>query len=137
LKAVVIDFVDVKHVDLSGLVAMNEVMNYARKKDLYFFTMNVLPDIDTLLKKSHVYSDDIESVSPALGDAVRYALNMVGCAPRRELDTESLGGLQNLLNENQYASLPALRSLPSVIEYSDRDNETKSLKVDEVKTQVD
>jgi hypothetical protein len=62
---------------------------------------------------------------------------MVGCAPKRELNTESLGGLQNLLNENQYASLPALRSLPSISEYPDRDIETKTSDFDDLSTHVE
>jgi len=104
LQAVVIDFIDVKHADLSGLMAMKEVVDYARNNSLLVFMTNVLPEVEVVLSKSHIESDDIRTVEGALHDSIIEAVGMVGSAINPGLDVESLGVVQSLLNTDSFAA---------------------------------
>jgi SulP family sulfate permease len=55
LSVVVIDFVDVKHVDLSGLLAMRDVMLEAKSRGIAFVTVNVLPNIQRQVNTFRVH----------------------------------------------------------------------------------
>jgi len=101
LQAVVIDFIDVKHADMSGLFAMKDVMDYARKLNILVFFVNVLPDIQVLLTKSDMEADDISKVASPLKDNIMEASAMVGSASNVGLDVESLGMVRQLLNVSQ------------------------------------
>ena len=129
LKAVVIDFVDVKHADLSGLIAMKEVMVYARRKGVLFITMNVLPELQSLFARSHIVSDDIKACSPQLHENIRSAgiiaaeedhLHQQRAATQgQSLDMESLGAVQLILSQQgNYDSMVELSMM------STSDNQT-------------
>ena len=108
LKAVVIDFIDVKHADLSGLLALQEVMNHAKKQDLRVFLVNVIPEVQALLEKSEVAGDDISIVSDELREIILAAQAVVGSASgvaTESLDVESLGLVTDLLRESKANSL--------------------------------
>ncbi|KAJ1433301.1 sulfate transporter family-domain-containing protein [Ochromonadaceae sp. CCMP2298] len=99
LQAVVIDFIDVKHADISGLIAMKEVVDYARKNSLLVFMVNISTEVGVLLSKCHIESDDIKSVEGLLHDSIMDACMacMVGSATKPGLDVEA-GEEQSLLN---------------------------------------
>jgi len=59
LQVVVINFVDVKHIDLSGLLAMKDVFDFCHKKKLLFVAQNVIPSIDEMLVKMGIVSDEV------------------------------------------------------------------------------
>jgi hypothetical protein len=106
LRAVVLDFVDVKHADLSGLFAMKEVMDHAKKSKLGVFLANVLPDVQALLTKSEIAGDDINKCSSELRDAVLAAQAVAGNPVMSEsLDVESLGMVTGLLKTSKAQSL--------------------------------
>mmetsp|Transcript_1564 Transcript_1564/g.3670 ORF Transcript_1564/g.3670 Transcript_1564/m.3670 type:complete len:735 (+) Transcript_1564:211-2415(+) len=101
LQAVVIDFIDVKHADLSGLLAMKEVVDYARSNSLLVFMANISPEVGVLLAKSHIEGDDIREVQGALHDSIMDAVGMGGAPnPNPGLDVESLGVVQSMLTDN-------------------------------------
>jgi hypothetical protein len=90
--------------DLSGLMAMKEVVDYARSNSLLVFMTNVLPEVEVVLTKSHIESDDIRTVEGALHDSIIEAVGMVGSATNPGLDVESLGVVQSLLNTDSFAA---------------------------------
>ena len=105
LKAVVLDFIDVKHADMSGLIAMKEVMDVAKKVDMRVFLVNRSPEIQYLMDKAGVASDDPEKLTPELQESIRAALAVSGNSVHETLDVESLGMVQELLNETRAGSL--------------------------------
>lgn len=92
---------------MSGLIALEEVMNHARKNHLTVVLLNVLPEIQGLLTKSGVEGDDITQCTAELQDAILTAQAMVGSnsAAVDTIDEESLGMVQQLLRETKSSSL--------------------------------
>jgi len=85
-------------------MAMKEVVDYARNNSLLVFMTNVLPEVEVVLSKSHIESDDIRTVEGALHDSIIEAVGMVGSAINPGLDVESLGVVQSLLNTDSFAA---------------------------------
>jgi MFS superfamily sulfate permease-like transporter len=97
LKAVVIDFIDVKHVDLSGLLAMYDVMVEA----ILFVTVNVTPNVQTIMDKMGIISDEIGDLKLQL--CVTTATARIGRACPREkgLEMECLGSVTHMLSQEE------------------------------------
>eukprot|EP00128_Syssomonas_multiformis_P002968 Colp12_sorted_trinity150504_noHs@32162 len=90
---------------MSGLIAMKEVMDVAKKVDMRVFLVNMSPEIQYLMDKAGVASDDPEKLTPELQESIRAALAVSGNSVHETLDVESLGMVQELLNETRAGSL--------------------------------
>lgn len=102
----VLDFVDVKHADLSGLFAMKEVMVAAKKAQIFVFVSNVLPEVGALLARVEVVGADLEACPEELRDAVVAAQALSGNNVMADsLNEESLGLVSSLLRSSQARSM--------------------------------
>ena len=108
LRAAVVDFVDVKLADLSGLMALLDVMEHAKKQDLRMFIVNVIPEVQTLLSKIGVVGDDINQCSDELRDEILTARALAGNAAMEVFNVESLGLVTNLLKKTKTSTLWSL-----------------------------
>lgn len=118
LQAVVIDFIDVKHADLSGLFALKEVMSHAKKQKMAVFLSNVIPEVQHLLTKADVSGDDITLCSADLQEAIRAAIAVTETAAVDSIDVESLGLVQDLLRVTKSNSLLELATWSAAKENS-------------------
>lgn len=119
----VLDFVDVKHADLSGLFSMKEVMDYARKEKIAVFLSNVTPNMQELLTRAEITGTDLATVSEEVRGAVEAALAVAGHVSADSLDEESLGMVSELLRETKSSSLMELATWSAVKE---RDTHTNT-----------
>lgn len=103
-----IDFVDVKHADLSGLIAMKEVMDHAKKQKITVVLVNISNEMQVHLAKAHIEGDDITKCSEELQDKILAAQAVSGDASVETLDVESLGMVTDLLKESKTNTLIAL-----------------------------
>ena len=102
----VLDFVDVKHADLSGLFAMKEVMVAAKKAQIFVFVSNVLPEVGALLARVEVAGADLDACPEELRDAVVAAQALSGNNVMADsLNEESLGLVSSLLRSSQARSM--------------------------------
>jgi MFS superfamily sulfate permease-like transporter len=101
LKAVVIDFVDVKYVDLSGLLAMYDIMVEAKEKGIVFVTANVAPDVQAIMDKMGIVNDTITDLK--LYHHVTTAAAMIGTAGEtdKRLEMECLASVTCILSEDE------------------------------------
>jgi ABC-type transporter Mla MlaB component len=105
LEAVVLDFVDVKHADMSGIMAMKEVLESAKKLSIKVFLVNMTPEIVSHLVKAHIEDDDLSQCSPELQAKVGAAQALAAGACTEALDAESLGMVSDLLRQSKSNSL--------------------------------
>ena len=103
-----IDFVDVKHADLSGLIAMKEVMDHAKKQQITVVLVNISTEMQVHLTKAHIEGQDITKCSEDLQDKILAAQAVSGDATVETLDVESLGMVTELLKESKTNTLIAL-----------------------------
>lgn len=95
-----------KHADLSGLIAMKEVMEHAKKQGILIFLVNLNPEMQSHLSKSGIEGDDIAKCSEELQDKILAARAVSGgSAASESLDVESLGMVTDLLKESKTNSL--------------------------------
>jgi DNA-binding NarL/FixJ family response regulator len=102
---VVLDFVDVKHADMSGIMAMKEVLESAKKLNIKVFLVNMTPEIVSHLVKAHIEDDDLSQCSPELQAKVGAAQALAAGACTEALDAESLGMVSDLLRQSKSNSL--------------------------------
>lgn len=121
LQAIVIDFIDVKHADLSGLLALKEVMDHADKLKLAVFLTNVTPEVQHLLTKSNIHGANISECSSDLRDMIRAALmasTTSDAAAAEYMQVESLGLVQELLRVQSVSGRSRSNSQASVTSWS-------------------
>ena len=119
-KAVVLDFIDVKHADMSGIIVMQEVIEEAHKRDLRVFLVNISAEVQGLLTRARVQGDDITACSFELQDNINAALAVAGGASAECLDEESLGMVSELLKETRAGSLLELAQWSAAKERSNK-----------------
>jgi hypothetical protein len=108
LKAVVIDFIDVHHADLSGLEAMKEVTDSAKKNSIAVFFVNLSPEIQSLLGRAEIQGNDLDTCDKDLQAAILAAQAVAQSTPVEQLGTESLGMVEELLALSKTSSLVGL-----------------------------
>jgi MFS superfamily sulfate permease-like transporter len=99
-KAIVLDFIDVHHVDLSGMQSMKEIIEDVRKQGIPVVLVNVMEQIEGIIWKIGIKSDVIDD--PKLQSIVESALPLVGRASDEERGlshTESLSTAVRLIRE--------------------------------------
>jgi DNA-binding NarL/FixJ family response regulator len=111
---VVLDFVDVKHADMSGIMAMKEVLESAKKLSIKVFLVNMTPEIVSHLVKAHIEDDDLSQCSPELQAKVGAAQALAAGACTEALDAESLGMVSDLLRQSKAHSLLELAQWAAV-----------------------
>jgi sulfate transporter 4 len=101
LRAVIIDFIDVKHVDLSGVAAMHEVMVEARARGILFIILHELPHVRTLMDRMGVVSDQLTDLEPIALARTISGMIEAPVMPQPDWNPESLTGAAEMLAEER------------------------------------